>query len=125
MEICKLIFEKGKKMKVYGITTCGSVKKATSYLKSKNIEFEFVDLKKIKIEENTIKKFADIVGLKILFNTKGIKFKTLGLDKNLSDEEKLEWLQKEQLLFKRPIIEIDENKIIVGFDEAKYQAFFG
>lgn len=111
-------------MKIYGITTCGSVKKATSFLKSKNIAFKFVDLKKEKIAPQNIKKWADIVGLGILFNTKGTKFKTLGLDKNLSDEEKFEWLEKEQLLFKRPILEINENDILVGFDEGIYQAKF-
>ena len=111
-------------MKIYGITTCGSVKKATSFLKSKNIAFEFVDLKKEKIAPQNIKKWADIAGPGILFNTKGTKFKTLGLDKNLSDEEKFEWLEKEQLLFKRPILEINENDILVGFDEGIYQAKF-
>ena len=33
-------------MRVYGIATCGSVKKATTFLKNKNIDFEFVDFKK-------------------------------------------------------------------------------
>jgi Spx/MgsR family transcriptional regulator len=111
-------------MKVYGITTCGSVKKATNFLKNKNIEFEFVDLKKQTIDPEIIIKWSNIVGFNILFNTKGTKFKTLGLDKNLSDKEKLQWLQKEQLLFKRPIIEIAENDILVGFDEAIYQGKF-
>lgn len=111
-------------MKVYGITTCGSVKKATSFLKSKNISFEFVDLKKEKVEPETIKRWSEIVGFGILFNTKGTKFKTLGLDKNLSDEQKFEWLQKEQLLFKRPIVEIATDDILVGFNEGIYEAKF-
>ena len=41
-------------MKVYGITTCGSVKKATTFLKNKNIDFEFVDFKKYNPTEVVI-----------------------------------------------------------------------
>lgn len=111
-------------MKVYGITTCGSVKKATSFLKNNNIEFEFIDFKKTKIDLQTVQKWADLVTIKVLFNTQGTKFKTLGLDKNMSDDEKITWLTNEPMLFKRPVIECDDSTIVVGFDEEKYKIKF-
>lgn len=108
-------------MKVYGITTCGSVKKATSFLRAKGIEFDFIDFKKTKISNEQIVSWINKQPLKVLFNTKGTKFKTLELSKELSDNEKIAWLEKEPLLFKRPVIEFDNGALIVGFDENVYE----
>ena len=111
-------------MKVYGITTCGSVKKAQSFLKAKGLAYDFVDLKKEAVSIETLTKWLQKQPMSLLFNTKGTKFKTLGLDKTMSDEEKIAWLQKEQLLYKRPIIECDDGALLVGFDEAQYEKIF-
>lgn len=64
----------------------------------------------------TVEKWANLVTTKVLFNTQGTKFKTLGLDKNMSDEQKITWLADEPMLFKRPVIECDDGTVIVGFD---------
>lgn len=111
-------------MKIYGITTCGSVKKAIAFFKHNVIPYEFIDLKTIPIGEDRLKVWLTKQPLSIIFNTKGTKYKTLGLTKTISDEEKVQWLLKEQLLFKRPIIECDDGELIVGFDEALYTKFF-
>lgn len=111
-------------MKVYGITTCGSVKKAMSFLKTKGLEFEFVDFKKTKIDSQTLAKWQIQAPMGILFNTKGTKFKTLGLDKNMNDDAKAKWLLDEPMLFKRPVIECDDGSLVVGFDETFYNNKF-
>ena len=36
-------------MNIYGITTCGSVKKALTFFKSRGIPYTFVDLKIVAI----------------------------------------------------------------------------
>jgi Spx/MgsR family transcriptional regulator len=111
-------------MKIYGIKTCGSVKKALKYFNDRGIEYEFIDFKKNPPTLTQIQKWADAVGLKLLFNTKGTKYRTLKLkDMNLTDEQKIEWMYKEPLLVKRPVIEF-EDKVIVAFDEALYDEVF-
>jgi len=112
-------------IKIYGIKTCGSVKKALKYFDTKAIEYEFIDFKKTPPTKEQVEKWAKGVGLKLLLNTRGTKYRTLKLkDMNLSDEEKLEWMVKEPLLIKRPVIEY-EDKVIVAFDEAVYDEVFG
>ncbi|MDD2385054.1 MAG: Spx/MgsR family RNA polymerase-binding regulatory protein [Sulfurospirillaceae bacterium] len=111
-------------MKVYGITTCGSVKKAQSFLKAKGLAYDFVDLKKEAVGEEKLTLWLSKQPMSILFNTKGTKFRTLGLDKTISDAVKKTWLLKEQLLYKRPIIECDDGALLVGFDEEIYQKTF-
>ncbi|MDD3343097.1 MAG: Spx/MgsR family RNA polymerase-binding regulatory protein [Sulfurospirillaceae bacterium] len=111
-------------MKVYGITTCGSVKKATNFFKAKGLAYDFIDLKKETVSEEKLSSWLLKQPMNVLFNTKGTKFKTLGLDKTMSDEAKKEWLHKEQLLYKRPIIECDDGTLLVGFDEVAYTKIF-
>jgi Spx/MgsR family transcriptional regulator len=111
-------------MKIYGIKTCGSVKKALKYFNDKGIEYEFIDFKKTPPTLQQIQKWADEVGLKLLFNTKGTKYRTLKLkDLNLNDKEKIEWMHKEPLLIKRPVIEY-QDRVLVAYDEALYDEVF-
>ena len=59
--------------------------------------------------------------MKQLFNTRGTTYRTLKLkDLNLDDKQKLEWLAKENMLIKRPVIEYSSNKVLVAFDETVY-----
>ena len=111
-------------VKVYGITTCGSVKKAITFFKEKVVPYAFVDLKSTQISEAKLKEWLRAQPMSLLFNAKGTKFKTLGLSKEISDEEKKSWLLKEQLLFKRPIVECEDGTLLVGFDEEVYTKKF-
>ena len=113
-------------MKVYGIKTCGSVKKALKFFKEKNIEYEFVDFKKTPVGCEKIDEWLKKVDMNILFNKRGTKYRQLKLKElNLDENGMKEWLCKENLLIKRPVIELDNGDVIVGFDEEKYEEIFG
>ena len=113
-------------MKVYGIKTCGSVKKALKFFKEKNIEYEFVDFKKTPVGCEKIDEWLSRVDMNILFNKRGTKYRQLKLKElNLDENGMKEWLCKENLLIKRPVIELDNGDVIVGFDEEKYEEIFG
>jgi Spx/MgsR family transcriptional regulator len=112
-------------MKVYGIKTCGSVKKALKFFNDNGIEYEFVDLKKTPVNCEKIDEWIEKVGIDTLLNTRGTKYRQLKLKElNLDDNGKREWLCKENLLIKRPVIELDNGDVIVGFDEEKYKEVF-
>ena len=112
-------------IKIYGIKTCGSVRKALKFMNEHNIEYEFIDFKKTPVGCDKVEEWASKVDMNILFNNKGTKYRTLKLKElNLDENGKKEWLCKENLLFKRPIIELDNGKVIVGFDDEKYKEIF-
>ena len=108
-------------MKLYGIKTCGSVRKATKFFKENNIEFEFIDFKKVNVGEKEIDKWLKKVSIDQLFNNRGTKYRTLKLKElNLDDNGKKDWLIKENMLIKRPVIEYGDD-VIVAFDEEEYK----
>ncbi len=111
-------------IKMYGIPTCGSIKKAKKFFNDNNIEFEFIDFKKKPVGCDKINEWLKQVDIKTLFNSRGTKYRTLKLKElNLDDDSKIEWLCKENLLIKRPVIEYND-KVIVAFDEEKYKELF-
>ena len=111
-------------IKVYGIKTCGSVRKALKFFKDKNIDIEFIDIRKTPQECEKIDSWIRKVDIDTLFNNRGTKYRQLGLKElNLDKDGKREWLCKENMLLKRPIIEFD-SQVIVGFDEELYEKYF-
>ncbi|MGP1449890.1 MAG: arsenate reductase family protein [Wolinella sp.] len=112
-------------MKLYGIKNCGSVKKAVGFLNERGIAFEFIDLKQTKVQQSDILCWIKACGIDKLLNTKGTTYKNLKLkDLSLDDSAKIEWLERENMLLKRPIIEIENGKILVGFDINEYESIF-
>ena len=58
-------------IKIYGITSCDSVKKAIKFLKTNDIAYEFVDFKKEAVNSDKINQWLKKVPLSQLLNTKG------------------------------------------------------
>ena len=46
-------------------------------------------------------------------------------DLNLDEAGMREWLCKENLLIKRPVIELENGEVVVGFDTERYTELFG
>ena len=111
-------------IKVYGIKTCGSVRKAIKFFNENNIEFEFIDFRKNPLDDSKIDFFASNIDVNLLFNNKGTKYRDLKLKElNLNEDGKLAWLKKENMLLKRPVIEYN-NKALCAFNEEVYKDTF-
>jgi Spx/MgsR family transcriptional regulator len=107
---------------IYGIKTCNSVRKAIKFCKDNDLEHTFVDFRATPLEEEKVKSFASKADINILFNNRGTKYKDLKLKElNLDDNGKLEWLCRENMLLKRPVVEY-EDKLLVGFNEELYKS---
>ena len=108
-------------IKIHGIKTCGSVRNAIKFCKANDLDFEFYDFRKEPLSEEKVRYFASKVDINLLFNNKGTKYKQLGLKElNLDEVGKLDWLIKENMLFKRPIVEYKNDNVLVAFNEEIY-----
>ena len=111
-------------IKVYGIKNCDSVKKAISFFKKHNLEYELFDFKTEKLPCEKISQWLEHADMKTIFNARSTTYRNLKLKElNLDENAQQEWLCKENLLIKRPIIDYNDS-IIVGFKEEDYQRNF-
>lgn len=116
-------------IKIYGVNTWSSVRKAVSFFKQKNINHQVIDLKREVPTKEEIKLFHEDSGLDIknFFNTNGKVYKELGLKDKLDSltlDEKYGLLVNNGMLIKRPLV-VDIDKIVLGYKEDSYIAIWG
>lgn len=114
-------------IKMYGIASCGSVKKAVQYFKEKAIAFEFIDFKKEPISAQLLEEWLKQKPLEELVNKKGTTFRTLNPDEKaaMQDLQKAKKLilQKNNLI-KRPVLMKNKKIAFIGFDIETYSSIF-
>ena len=110
---------------VYGIKSCGTVKKARAWLDSQGIEHSWVDFRATPVQPERVAAWVSALGSKPLRNTSGGSYRALGDEKKAwGDAEWLPRFQEDPMLLKRPVVEIDGMAVTVGFKEPVYQALF-
>lgn len=111
-------------IKVYGIKNCDSVKKALSFFKKNNLEYSLFDFKEQKLPCEKITSWLDKTDIKTIFNARSTTYRNLKLKElNPNDEAKKDWLCKENMLIKRPVVEFNSH-VLVGFNEEQYKGVF-
>jgi len=109
---------------VYGIKNCDSVKKALSFFKKHSIKYHLHDFKTDPVSCKEVSFWLEQVDMKTLFNARSTTYRTFKLkEKNLDENEQKEWICRENLLIKRPVVDFN-GTIIVSFNEANYQGVF-
>lgn len=114
-------------MIVFGIKNCGTVKKATTWLNSQKIPFEFHDYKKEGISGSKLQEWISQVGIDRLINRKGTTWRKLDdAEKEKAGEEEtaMALMTTHTSLIKRPIIEKNGKIMVIGFDEEDYVSSF-
>jgi Spx/MgsR family transcriptional regulator len=107
-------------IKVYGIKNCDSVKKALKFFKEHNIDYTLCDFKTQSVGCKEVSRWLEKVNIKTLFNARSTSYRNLKLKElNLDEAGQKEWLCKENLLIKRPVVEFDDT-VIVGYNEDTY-----
>jgi Spx/MgsR family transcriptional regulator len=110
-------------IQVYGIKNCNKMRDTFSWMEDNGIDYEFVDIKKEPLTRVELQEFANRVGLDVLVNRRGMKWRQLGLkDKDLSESELFEQLLQNQTMIKRPVL-VKEEAILVGYDEDAFEEF--
>lgn len=113
-------------MTVYGIPNCDTVKKALTWFKSNNIDFEFHNFKQEAIPAKKLKEWDTKAGLEKILNKKSSTWK--GVDDQVkatitSIDAAIPLLQEKTSIIKRPVIE-DGKFLFFGFDEEVYRKHF-
>jgi len=103
---------------IYGIPTCGTVKKARKWLTEQGLDHNWVDFRKTPPSKEQVKTWVEALGAKAMRNTSGGAYRALPPAKKEWDEAT--WLglfAEDPMLIKRPILEIDGVPKAVGFKQ--------
>jgi Spx/MgsR family transcriptional regulator len=110
-------------IKVYGIPNCNSVKKAITWLKDHNLEHEFHDFKKEGVNTDQLKSWSAVFGWEQVLNKKGTTWRKLdpAQQQAVKDENTaIEVMLATPSAIKRPVIVLDEQPVLLGFNEDLY-----
>lgn len=108
-------------LRVFGIPTCGSCKKALKWLAEENIAFEWVDTRQHPPDRAQIESWIRDLGTKPMRNTSGASYRALGDEKNeWSDAQWADAFASDAMLLKRPLFVRGKRALCTGFrDEAE------
>lgn len=111
---------------LYGIKTCGSVKKAIILLDKHSIPFDFIDVKTQVPTSTLLSVWIEQKGIGKVLNTKGTTYKKLKKEGVITEglvadskallEKQVALLREYPLLLKRPVITYDDT-LIIGYEE--------
>jgi arsenate reductase len=111
---------------LYGIPSCGTVKKARTWLDEQGIAYRFVDFRDTAPEPERVAGWMARFGSKPMRNTSGGAYRAQPPEKKgWGDTEWLPLMQADPMLLKRPVVEIDGAPAAVGFAASAYEELFG
>ena len=113
-------------MKLYGIKTCDTCRKALKVLEAAGKTVTYIDLRADGVTAEDIDRWLAAVGWEVLLNRRSTTWRELtDADKAEPDADKAKALMlAHPTLIKRPVVEVD-GKIVVGFGKAQQADLLG
>ena len=113
-------------MIVYGIPNCDTVKRARAWLAAQGRDHRFHDFKKDGVAAPRLDAWLAAAGWEALLNRKGTMWRRLddAAREAVGDAPSARALMLAvPSVIKRPVVEWDDGRITVGFDEKRWSGF--
>lgn len=108
-----------KPIQFYDKKTCGTCKKAKSYLDGCQINYNVIDITKTPPSRDVLEQYIDEKRIKEFLNPRSTIYREKGFSKKLSTKaEAIDLMLHDPNLIKRPVI-IHSDDVIFGFDKEK------
>jgi len=110
-------------LKVYGLKTCDTCRKAVKWLEREGIAHKIIDVRADGVSKAEIARFARAVGWEKLLNKASTTWRMLDDEdkKGLSESKAVSLMNKHPTLIKRPVFDAGKS-VIVGFRDAEMKA---
>jgi arsenate reductase (glutaredoxin) len=112
---------KPKRVTIYGIKNCDTMKKARAWLDTNGVAYAFHDYKADGIARDVLQGWARAVGWETLLNRAGTTFRNLpdAAKAGLTEPKALALMRDQPSMIKRPVLDVDGD-LIVGFKPDTY-----
>ncbi len=110
----------------YGIPNCDTVRKARAWLGERRVDYTFHDLKTEGAEQDLVRGWVQALGWERVLNRQGMTFRKLEPEQkeNLDAEKAIRLMVAQPSCIRRPVID-HAGGLLVGFDEAEWEAALG
>lgn len=112
-------------LKVYGIPTCSTCKKALQWLQAHQVPYEFINTKDHPPSREMIQAWVTRLGSKPMRNTSGQAYRALSETKTWSDDQWIDAFADNAMLLKRPLFVQDDRAVAVGFKAEVLRSVLG
>ena len=115
-----------KRVTIYGIKNCDTMKKARAWLDARGIAYNFHDYNAAGIERARLERWARAVGWEALLNRAGTTFRKLP-DKDkagVTEGKAIALMLKQPSMIKRPVLDAG-GRPLVGFAPEQYAKALG
>ncbi|WPZ34208.1 Spx/MgsR family RNA polymerase-binding regulatory protein [Thalassobaculum sp. OXR-137] len=110
---------------VWGLKNCDTCKKARTWLEGKGATFAFKDVRADGLTADRITEWLAAVGRETLINKRGTTWRGLPPEVQAAaedDDSAIALMQANPALIKRPIFEMADGEIVVGFAKKQQDA---
>lgn len=115
-------------VRIYVYDKCSTCRDAVAFLKSRQVEFVSVPIRQQPPTVPELERMRSLKdGLRRLFNTSGLDYKSMGMKDRLptmTEAEALELLSQHGNLVKRPFLLTSDGRGLVGFKEPEWEEMF-
>jgi arsenate reductase len=111
---------------LFGIKNCDSVKKARKWLEAHDVAYRFHDFRSEGLEPGKLQQWSRAVGWEILLNRRGTSWRQLPPEvrEAVDEASAIDLMLKNPTLIKRPVLELDDGALHVGFSADNYEKLF-
>jgi arsenate reductase len=112
-------------LKLFGISSCDSCRKATKWLKENSQEFRYHDLRNNGVEVQMLERWMDRLDWEKFLNTRSLTWRKIPeVDRaGMTRDRAISLMIEHPTLVKRPVLECEEF-VAVGFSPANYEKLF-
>jgi Spx/MgsR family transcriptional regulator len=112
-------------LKIYGLNSCDSCRKARKWLQQNEYEFDFHDIREDGLDIQTLERWSNRISWEKLLNTRSLTWRKIPeVDRSdITQSKALSMMLEHPTLVKRPVLE-HKRFIAVGFSDDHYRQIF-
>ena len=112
---------------LHGIKACDTMKKARVWLDSTGVDYAFHDYKASGANKADLERWIAEHGWETVLNRAGTTFRKLpDADKaDLNADKAVALMLAQPSMIKRPVLDLDDGRTVVGFKPERYAEAFG
>jgi arsenate reductase len=112
---------------IYGIKACDTMKKARAWLDDRGVAYAFHDYKAVGIDRGRLSAWSGQVGWEVLLNRAGTTFRGLpeAAKQDLGEAKAIDLMLAQPSMIKRPVLDLGDGRLLVGFKPDAYAAALG